>query len=86
MVVSRMRLFPFELETRVRIVGLAACVANAKDLGDWIGASLDTLIFYMYIYNFTYVYTQIYIHTTLYIRLCVCVVGLAARVANAKRT
>ena len=39
MVVSRMRLFPFELEKKIRIVGLAACVANAKDLGDWIGAT-----------------------------------------------
>ncbi len=43
MVVSRMRLFPFELETRVRIVALAACVANAKDLGDWIGATAHGL-------------------------------------------
>lgn len=43
MVVSRMRLFPFELERKVRIVGLAACVANAKDLGDWIGATAHGL-------------------------------------------
>lgn len=39
MVVSRMRLFPFELEKKLRIVGLAACMANAKDVGDWIGAT-----------------------------------------------
>lgn len=39
MVVSRMRLFPFEMDKKIRILGLAACVANAKDLGDWIGAS-----------------------------------------------
>ncbi|EWM22383.1 u5 small nuclear ribonucleoprotein helicase [Nannochloropsis gaditana] len=43
MVVSRMRLFPFELERKVRIVGLAACVANAKDIGDWIGATAHGL-------------------------------------------
>ncbi len=43
MIVSRMRLFPFELEKKVRIVGLSACVANAKDLGDWIGATAHGL-------------------------------------------
>jgi pre-mRNA-splicing helicase BRR2 len=38
-VTSRMRYVAAQTERPVRIVGLAASVANAKELGDWIGAS-----------------------------------------------
>jgi pre-mRNA-splicing helicase BRR2 len=38
-VVSRMRYISSQLDKPIRIVGLAASVANARDLGEWIGAS-----------------------------------------------
>jgi pre-mRNA-splicing helicase BRR2 len=38
LVLTRMRYIATQLERPVRIVGLAASVANAKDIGDWIGA------------------------------------------------
>ncbi|KAJ1439332.1 Sec63 Brl domain-containing protein [Ochromonadaceae sp. CCMP2298] len=38
-VVSRARFVASQLEKSVRIVGLAASLANAKDMGDWIGAA-----------------------------------------------
>ncbi len=38
-VVSRARFIASQLETPQRIVGLATSLANAKDVGDWIGAS-----------------------------------------------
>jgi pre-mRNA-splicing helicase BRR2 len=43
MVVSRMRYFPSQVEKAIRIVGLAASMANAKDVGDWIGATSQGL-------------------------------------------
>lgn len=38
-VVSRMRFISARVERPIRIVGLSASVANAKELGEWIGAS-----------------------------------------------
>jgi len=38
-VVSRTRYISSQLERRVRIVGLSASLANAKDVGDWMGAT-----------------------------------------------
>lgn len=38
-IVSRMRSISPKIENKIRIIGLCASVANAKDLGDWIGAS-----------------------------------------------
>ena len=37
-IVSRMRYIKSQLQSNLRIVGLSASVANAKDLGEWIGA------------------------------------------------
>lgn len=37
-VVSRMRQLTFQIDKKIRLVGLSACVANAKDVGDWMGA------------------------------------------------
>jgi len=45
-VVSRARYVASQLEKSVRIVGLATSLANAKDVGDWIGTSYHSL------YNF----------------------------------
>ena len=38
-VTSRMRYISSQRETPIRIVGLATSLANAKDLGEWIGAT-----------------------------------------------
>lgn len=38
-ITSRMRYISSQLETPIRIVALATSLANAKDLGDWIGAT-----------------------------------------------
>lgn len=38
-VVSRMRYIASAIERPIRIVGLAASMANARDVGEWIGAS-----------------------------------------------
>jgi len=38
-IVSRMRYIASQTENPIRIVGLSTSVANAKDLGEWIGAS-----------------------------------------------
>uniref|UniRef100_A0A7S0D2D4 RNA helicase n=1 Tax=Amorphochlora amoebiformis TaxID=1561963 RepID=A0A7S0D2D4_9EUKA len=38
-IVSRMRYIAAQTENKIRIVALGTSVANAKDLGDWIGAS-----------------------------------------------
>ncbi len=38
-VVSRMRNIASQTEKPIRIVGLATSMANAKDLGEWIGCS-----------------------------------------------
>jgi pre-mRNA-splicing helicase BRR2 len=46
-VISRARKVAVNLEKTCRIVGLSSSLANAKDVGDWIGASSQ------YIYNFT---------------------------------
>jgi pre-mRNA-splicing helicase BRR2 len=37
-VISRMRYISVQLEAPIRIVGLAASLANAKDVAEWIGA------------------------------------------------
>jgi hypothetical protein len=42
-VTSRMRLIASQVETPIRIVGLCTSLANAKDLGEWIGASSHSL-------------------------------------------
>ncbi|KAL3734464.1 hypothetical protein ACJRO7_023766 [Eucalyptus globulus] len=38
-VVSRMRYIASEVENKIRIVALSTSLANAKDLGEWIGAT-----------------------------------------------
>lgn len=38
-IVSRMRYIGSQTENQIRIVALSTSLANAKDLGDWIGAS-----------------------------------------------
>lgn len=46
-VVSRMRYVAAQTENPLRIVGLAVCLSNGRDLGEWIGASSHS------IYNFS---------------------------------
>lgn len=38
-IVSRMRYISSQLENKIRIVALSSSLANAKDLGEWIGAT-----------------------------------------------
>lgn len=38
-IVSRMRFIASQTENPIRVVGLSSSVANARDLGEWIGAS-----------------------------------------------
>jgi pre-mRNA-splicing helicase BRR2 len=38
-IVSRMRYISSQTENQIRIVALSTSLANAKDLGEWIGAS-----------------------------------------------
>jgi pre-mRNA-splicing helicase BRR2 len=45
-VVSRMQAMSLQLESNLRIVGLSVSLSNARDVGEWIGASKHT------IYNF----------------------------------
>eukprot|EP01018_Ginkgo_biloba_P013775 Gb_27895 [translate_table: standard] len=42
-VVSRMRYISSQIENRIRIVALSTSLANAKDLGEWIGATAHGL-------------------------------------------
>merc|ERR1719160_1884397 len=42
-VVSRMRYISVQVQQPIRIVALAASLANAKDVGEWIGASANGL-------------------------------------------
>ena len=42
-VISRARYIASQLDRRVRIVGLSASLANAKDVGDWIGATHQSI-------------------------------------------
>eukprot|EP00252_Welwitschia_mirabilis_P011890 TRINITY_DN2641_c0_g2_i1.p1 TRINITY_DN2641_c0_g2~~TRINITY_DN2641_c0_g2_i1.p1 ORF type:complete len:1287 (-),score=253.33 TRINITY_DN2641_c0_g2_i1:150-3629(-) len=42
-IVSRMRYISSQVENRIRIVALSSSLANAKDLGEWIGASAHGL-------------------------------------------
>lgn len=42
-VASRARFVASQLERSVRIVGLSNSLANAKDVGDWVGASAQTV-------------------------------------------
>lgn len=42
-VTSRMRLIASQVPDPIRIVGLCTSLANAKDLGEWIGASSHSL-------------------------------------------
>ena len=39
MITSRMRFMSSQLETQLRIVGLSTSLANARDVGEWIGAT-----------------------------------------------
>ncbi|XP_072962861.1 DExH-box ATP-dependent RNA helicase DExH12-like [Typha angustifolia] len=38
-IVSRMRRIASQIDSRIRVVALSASLANAKDLGEWIGAT-----------------------------------------------
>lgn len=42
-VTSRMRLIASQVQNPIRIVGLCTSLANAKDLGEWIGAKANAL-------------------------------------------
>lgn len=42
-VTSRMRYISGQLENKIRMVGLCTSLANAKDLGEWIGAGQNSL-------------------------------------------
>ncbi|KAJ4827132.1 DExH-box ATP-dependent RNA helicase DExH12 [Turnera subulata] len=42
-VVSRMRYIASQIENKIRIVALSSSLANAKDLGEWIGATSNGL-------------------------------------------
>ncbi|CAI6284200.1 unnamed protein product [Periconia digitata] len=42
-VVSRMQTMAAQLESKLRIVGLSVSLANARDVGEWIGASKHTI-------------------------------------------
>lgn len=42
-VVSRMHAMTLQLESGLRIVGLSVSLSNARDLGEWIGASKHTI-------------------------------------------
>ena len=44
-VTSRMRYIAAQLERKIRIVALSASVANARDLGEWIGATSSRGLF-----------------------------------------
>ncbi|KAI9792571.1 MAG: DEIH-box ATPase [Peltula sp. TS41687] len=46
-IVSRMHYIALQIEINMRIVGLSVSLANARDIGEWIGASKHT------IYNFS---------------------------------
>jgi pre-mRNA-splicing helicase BRR2 len=46
-IVSRMHAMSLQLESALRIVGLSVSLSNARDMGEWIGASKHT------IYNFS---------------------------------
>ncbi|XPS93184.1 RNA helicase [Ascochyta lentis] len=46
-VVSRMQAMAAQLESKLRIIGLSVSLANARDIGEWIGATKHT------IYNFS---------------------------------
>jgi pre-mRNA-splicing helicase BRR2 len=46
-VVSRMQAMAAQLESKLRIVGLSVSLSNARDIGEWIGATKHT------IYNFS---------------------------------
>jgi pre-mRNA-splicing helicase BRR2 len=39
MITSRMRFMSSQLEAPLRIVGLSTSLANARDVGEWIGAT-----------------------------------------------
>jgi pre-mRNA-splicing helicase BRR2 len=42
-VVSRMHAMTLQLESDMRIIGLSVSLANARDIGEWIGASKHTI-------------------------------------------
>ena len=42
-IISRMRYISSQIENRIRIVALSTSLANAKDLGEWIGATMHGL-------------------------------------------
>ena len=43
MITSRMRYIASQVDKPIRIVGLATSLADAKDLGEWIGATSHAL-------------------------------------------
>lgn len=47
MLISRMSFITNQLENETRVVALGSCIANGRDLGEWLGASKDN------IYNFS---------------------------------
>ncbi|KAF2452650.1 Sec63 Brl domain-containing protein [Lineolata rhizophorae] len=42
-IVSRMQAMTLQLESELRIVGLSVSLSNARDIGEWIGASKHTI-------------------------------------------
>ena len=42
-VVSRMHYIALQMESNMRIIGLSVSLSNAKDLGEWLGASKNTI-------------------------------------------
>ena len=42
-IVSRMRYISSQIENNIRIIALSTSLANAKDLGEWIGATAHGL-------------------------------------------
>ena len=42
-IVSRMHYIALQMETNMRIIGLSVSLSNAKDLGEWLGASKSTI-------------------------------------------
>lgn len=61
-VVSRMRYVASQLDTPPRIVGLAASLADAKDVGDWLGASKPSATFFSFHSNVRPIPCELVLH------------------------
>ena len=54
---SRMRYIAQQMEKQIRIVALSASVANARDLGEWLGCTAKSVanfhpnVRYVYVYG-----------------------------------